>query len=92
MKTPLSWRKKLAGFDSGTLDEIKTDDSGAVSPTLGSSASSVTVGIDAGMSDIIIPGPKTTGWEEPGFYGISRDEGQLAPDLNSPDLTSVCEM
>ena len=44
------------------------------------------------MSNIILPGPKTTGWDEPGFYGISRDEGQLAPNLNSPDLTSVCEM
>ncbi|OKP12490.1 hypothetical protein PENSUB_1856 [Penicillium subrubescens] len=91
VKTPLSWRKKLAGFDSGPVDEKKTDDSGAVSPTLGSSASSVTLGTDSDTSHII-PGPKTAGWEEPGFYGISRDEGQLAPDLNSPDLTSVCEM
>jgi hypothetical protein len=89
VKTPLSWRKKLAGLDSGPVDGQMTNDSGAVSPTLGSSASSVTLGTDFSH---IIPGPKTIGWEEPGFYGISRDEGQLAPDLNSPDLTSVCEM
>jgi hypothetical protein len=89
VKTPLSWRKKLAGLDSGPVDDLKKDDIGAVSPTLGSSASSVTLGTD--MSHVI-PGPKTTGWDEPGFYGITRDEGQQAPDLNSPDLTSVCEL
>jgi len=92
VKTPLSWRKKLAGLDSAPVDEKKTDDSGTVSPTLGSSASSVTLGTVGTDMSHIITGPKTTGWEEPGFYGISRDEGQLAPDLNSPDLTSVCEM
>lgn len=90
VKTPLSWRKKLAGLASGQEDEQKTLDSGAVSPTLGSSDSSLTLGND--MSHIIIPGPKTTGWDEPGFYGINQDEGQQAPDLNSPDLTSLCEM
>lgn len=89
VKTPLSWRKKLAGLNSGPPDEQKKDDTGEISPPLGSSASSVTLGTD---SSHVIPSPKTTGWDEPGFYGISRDEGQQAPDLNSPDLTSVCEM
>lgn len=89
MKTPLPWRKKLAGLASEQVVGQKNDDTGAISPTIGSSDSSVTLGND--MSHII-PGPKTTGWDEPGFYGISRDEGQQAPDLNSPDLTSVCEM
>lgn len=89
MKTPLSWRKKLAGLASEQEDEQKTTDSGAVSPTIGFSDSSLTLGND--MSHII-PGPKTTGWDEPGFYGISQDEGQQAPDLNSTDLTSLCEM
>ena len=89
VKTPLSWRKKLAGLTSGQEDEQKTLDSGAISPTLGSNDSSLALGND--MSHII-PGPKTTGWDEPGFYGISQDEGQQAPDLNSPDLTSLCEM
>ncbi|CEJ54056.1 hypothetical protein PMG11_00381 [Penicillium brasilianum] len=88
VKTPLSWRKKLAGLDPGQADGLKQEDTGTISPTLGSSASSVTMDTDTSH---VITGPKTTGWDEPGFYGISQDEGHQAPDLNSPDLTVVCE-
>lgn len=89
VKTPLSWRKKLAGLDPGQADGLKQEDTETTSPTLGSSASSVTMDTDTSH---VITGPKTTGWDEPGFYGISQDEGHQAPDLNSPDLTVVCEL
>ncbi|KAJ5157043.1 uncharacterized protein N7482_008143 [Penicillium canariense] len=88
VKTPLSWRKKLAGLDSGPTQE-RGNSSDATPPTVVRPDSSGAIGSD--MSHIL-PGPKATGWQEPGVYGITRDEGQEAPDLNSPNLTSVCEI
>ncbi|KAJ5520255.1 hypothetical protein N7463_000708 [Penicillium fimorum] len=81
-RTPLSWRKKLAGFgedhppsQTGDPEDTQSD------------AESSTVDIS-----YIIPGPNTTDWTDPGIFGINKDEGKDAPDLNNPGLTCICEV
>lgn len=88
VRTPLSWRKKLAGFVAEPTQTQPQDNSAA------SSTTQSTLGPDDSNTNtsFVIPGPKTKDWKGPGAYGINQDEGTDAPDLNSPDLTSVCEM
>ncbi|KAJ5816525.1 hypothetical protein N7447_008758 [Penicillium robsamsonii] len=81
-RTPLSWRKKLAGFgadhpplQTGDLEETQSD------------AENSTADVS-----YIIPGPNTTGWTDPGIFGIKQDEGKDSPDLNSPGLACICEI
>ncbi|OQE37355.1 hypothetical protein PENCOP_c010G07881 [Penicillium coprophilum] len=81
-RTPLSWRKKLAGF-------------GADHPPPQTSHSEDTQSDAESLTDdvsYIIPGPNTTDWTNPGIFGISQDEGKDAPDLNSPGLVCICEI
>lgn len=88
VRTPLSWRKKLAGFVAEPAQTQAQDNSAALSATQSTLVS------DDSDSDtsFVIPGTKTKDWNGPGAYGIDQDEGADAPDLNSPDLTSICEM
>lgn len=88
VRTPLSWRKKLAGF---VAEPAQTQTQGNPAVSI---ASESTLVPDESIPDtsFVIPGPKTKDWYGPGAYGIHQDEGTDAPDLNSPDLTSVCEM
>jgi hypothetical protein len=88
VRTPLSWRKNLAGFVAKPAQTQNQNNSAAFSDT---QSTLVSDDSDDNIS-FIIPGPTTTDWNGPGAYGINQDEGTDAPDLNSPDLTSVCEM
>jgi hypothetical protein len=87
-RTPLSWRKKLAGFETDSVDPAgpapsqQSDSEDAQSDAESSSA---------GVS-YVVPGPNTTDWTNPGIFGINQDEGKDAPDLNSPGLVRICEM
>lgn len=88
VRTPLSWRKKLAGFVAEPAQTQTQDNSAAFSAT-----QSTLVPDDPNPdTSFVISGPNTKDWNGPGAYGINQDEGTDAPDLNSPDLTSICEM
>lgn len=84
VRTPLSWRKKLAGFQTENQTSQTSDSE--------DSSSNSVVGDDDISASYIIPGPKTTGWTVPGIFGINQDEGKDAPDLNSPSLVCISEM
>ncbi|KAJ5688679.1 hypothetical protein N7462_003071 [Penicillium macrosclerotiorum] len=88
VRTPLAWRQKLAGLDTGSVT-VPTNDTDSTSSTLGNSSISLVKDND---TSFIIPGSERAGWDKPGFYGITKDEGFDAPDLNDPDLSCVCEM
>ncbi|KAJ5210638.1 hypothetical protein N7491_010445 [Penicillium cf. griseofulvum] len=77
-RTPLSWRKKLAGFEADPSPSQTSDHEDAQSDAESSTAS----------VSYIIPGPNTTDWADPGIFGINQDEGKDAPDLNTPGLAS----
>ncbi|KXG45973.1 uncharacterized protein PGRI_048290 [Penicillium griseofulvum] len=81
-RTPLSWRKKLAGFEADPLPSQTSDQEDAQSDA-GSSTASVSY---------VIPGPNTSDWTDPGIFGINQDEGKDAPDLNDPGLACICEI
>ncbi|KAJ5251302.1 hypothetical protein N7489_001712 [Penicillium chrysogenum] len=81
-RTPLSWRKKLAGFEADPADPAPSQLSD--SDDAQSDAESSSVGVS-----YVIPGPNTTDWTNPGIFGISQDEGKDAPDLNSPGLVRI---
>ncbi|KAJ5958071.1 uncharacterized protein N7479_005221 [Penicillium vulpinum] len=81
-RTPLSWRKKLAGFEVDPLP-LQTSNFEDTQSDAGNSRADVSY---------IIPGSNTINWTDPGIFGINRDEGKDAPDLNSPGLVCICEI
>ncbi|CAG7946632.1 unnamed protein product [Penicillium nalgiovense] len=87
-RTPLSWRKKLAGFEADPADPTNPVPS---QPSDSEDEQSDEESSSAGVS-YVIPGPHTTDWTNPGIFGINQDEGKDAPDLNSPGLVRICEM
>ncbi|KAJ6131825.1 hypothetical protein N7471_007040 [Penicillium samsonianum] len=81
-RTPLSWRKKLAGFEADPSTSQTSDFEDTQSDAESSTAD----------VSYVIPGPNTTDWTDPGIFGINQDEGKDAPDLNSPGLVCICEI
>jgi hypothetical protein len=82
IRPPMPWRQKLSGLQLGNVDAgPKPDDSTPKSTTDYSSFT----------PPWIIPSDITKEWHKPGVFGIDRDEGK-PPDLNNPDLISLCEM
>ncbi|CAG8900464.1 unnamed protein product [Penicillium egyptiacum] len=84
-RTPLSWRKKLAGFEADPADPAPSQASDSEDGQ--SDAESSSTGVS-----YVIQGPNTTDWTNPGIFGINQDEGKDAPDLNSAGLVCICEM
>ena len=95
VRPPLSWRQKLGGF------QLKEPDTNASENADGGSlkdGASTLVGEaienkeEKENATWIIDGPGTKGWDQLGVHGLDRDEGHNAPELNSPNLVTLCEM